>query len=100
MSRPNGAGADPSSMSGILRQLTAFGGRVVLGAMLLALLTPPFGLRAYLEARAQDQAQAARVIHSFGRPVSALVKAPLTARPSAQPPPSPPDPRNPNGASL
>jgi hypothetical protein len=57
---------------------------VVLGVMLLALLTPPFGLRAYLEARAQEQAQAAHVIYSFGRPVSVVVKAPVTARAFAQ----------------
>jgi hypothetical protein len=87
-------------MSGILRQLTAFGGRVVLGAMLLALLTPPFGLRAYLEARAQDQAQAARVIHSFGRPVAALVKVPVSARPFAQTPRSPLDGVKGKGAWL
>ena len=62
-------------MSGILRQVTAFGGKVVLGVMLLALLTPPFGLRAYLEARAQEQAQATQVIHSFGRPIASVVKA-------------------------
>src|SRR3989441_9369214 len=78
-------------MSGILRQVTAFGGKVVLGVMLLALLTPPFGLRAYLEARAQEQAQAAQVVHSFGRPVAAVVKAPVTARPFAQTPRSPLD---------
>ena len=63
----------------------------MLGAMLFALLTPPFGLRAYLEARAQDQAQGARVISSFGRPVAALVTLPITARPFAQPPRSPLD---------
>jgi len=64
---------------------------VVLGVMLFALLTPPFGLRAYLEARAQDQAQAAHVMHSFGRPVAAVLKAPVTARPFAQAPRSPLD---------
>jgi len=63
----------------------------VLGVMLFALLTPPFGLRAYLEARAQDQAQAARVISSFGRPVGAVVKLPVTARGFAQAPRSPLD---------
>src|SRR3989441_13308879 len=78
-------------MSGILRQVTAFGGEVVLGVMLLALLTPPFGLRAYLEARAQEQAQATQVIHSFGRPVAAVVKAGVTPRPFWQTPRSPPD---------
>src|SRR5205823_14024490 len=78
VSRPNGAEAVPSSMSGILRQVTAFGGKVVLGVMLLALLTPPFGLRAYLDARAQEQVQAAQVTHSFGRPVAAMVKTPVT----------------------
>src|ERR1700730_17371410 len=86
-------------MSRILRQLTAFGGRVVLGVMLFALLTPPFGLRAYLEARAQEQAQAAHVVSSFGRPVGAVLKLPVTARgfgpapprASSKAPPSPPD---------
>jgi len=63
----------------------------VLGVMLFALLTPPFGLRAYLEARAQDQAQAAHVISSFGRPVGAIVKLPVTARGFAQAPRSPLD---------
>lgn len=87
-------------MSGILRQVTAFGGRVVLGAMLLALLTPPFGLRAYLEARAQEQAREAHVIRSFGRPVSALVKVPVTARPFAQTPRSPLDGVRGKGAWL
>jgi hypothetical protein len=63
----------------------------VLGVMLFALLTPPFGLRAYLEARAQDQAQAARVINSFGRPEAAVVPLPVTARPFAPTPRSPLD---------
>ena len=56
----------------------------MLGVMLFALLTPPFGLRAYLEARAQEQAQAAHVLMSFGRPAAALVKVPVSARPFAQ----------------
>jgi hypothetical protein len=64
---------------------------VVLGAILFAFLTPPFGLRAYLEARAQDQAQAAQVIASFGRPTAAVLKLPVTARPYAQSPRSPLD---------
>jgi hypothetical protein len=63
----------------------------VLGVMLVALLTPPFGLRALLEARAQDQAQAARVINSFGRPEAAVVPLPITARPFVQTPRSPLD---------
>jgi len=87
-------------MSGILRQVTAFGGKVVLGVMLLALLTPPFGLRAYLEARAQEQAQAAQVTHSFGRPVAAMVKTPVTARPFVQTPRSPLDGVKGKGAWL
>src|SRR5438477_12420586 len=91
VSRPNGACAVLSSMSRILRQVTALGGRVVLGVMLFALLTPPFGLRAYLEARAQEQAQAAQVLMSFGRPAAALVKVPVTARPFAQVPRTPLD---------
>jgi hypothetical protein len=62
---------------------------VVLGVMLFAFLTPPFGLRAYLEARAQEQAQEAHVIASFARPVAAVVKVPVTARPFAQAPRSP-----------
>lgn len=73
---------------------------MVLGAMLLALLTPPFGLRAYLEARAQEQARDAHVIRSFGRPVSALVKVPVTARPFAQTPRSPLDGVKGKGAWL
>src|SRR5207237_4479134 len=44
-----------------------------------------------LEARAQDQAQAAHVMYSVGRPVSAVVKVPVTARPFAQTPRSPLD---------
>ena len=56
----------------------------MLGVMLFALLTPPFGIRAYLEARAYDRAQAAHVIMSFGRPAAALVKVPVSARPFAQ----------------
>src|SRR3982074_880989 len=87
-------------MSGILRQVTAFGGKVVLGVVLLALLTPPFGLRAYLEARAQEQAQAAQVIHSFGRPIAAVVKAGVTARPVVQAPRSPLDGVKGKGAWL
>jgi hypothetical protein len=63
----------------------------VLGVMLFALLTPPFGLRAYLEARAQEQAQAAHVVMSFGRPAAAVVKIPVSARPFAQAPRSPLD---------
>src|SRR3989454_2509484 len=78
-------------MSRILRQVTAFGGRVVLGVILFALLTPPFGLRAYLEARAQEQAHASHVMVSFGRPAAAIVKLPVTARPFAQAPRSPLD---------
>ena len=61
------------------------------GVMLFAFLTPPFGLRAYLEARAQDQAQAARVVASFVRPAAAIVKLPVTARPFVQTPRSPLD---------
>src|SRR5207253_9573078 len=78
-------------MSRILRQVTVFGGRVVLGVTLFALLTPPFGLRAYLEARAQEQAQASHVIVSFGRPTEAIVQLPVTARPFAQAPRPPLD---------
>jgi hypothetical protein len=78
-------------MSAILRHVTAFAGRVGLGVMLFALLTPPFGLRLYLEARAQEQAQTARVISSFGRPAAAVVRLPITARPFAQVPRSPLD---------
>src|ERR1700752_303844 len=81
-----GARAFPASMSGILRKVTAFGGRVVLGVTLFAFLTPPFGLRAYLEARAQDQAEASHVIASFFRPAAAVLKIPVTARPFAQTP--------------
>jgi len=87
-------------MTRILRQVTAFGGKVVLGVMLFALLTPPFGLRAYLEARAQEQAQAAHVLHSFGRPIAAMVKAPVTARPYAEAPRSPLDGVKGKGAWL
>jgi hypothetical protein len=87
-------------MSGILRQVTAFGGKVLLGVMLLALLTPPFGLRAYLEARAQEQAQATQMLHSFGRAVAATVKVPVTARPFAQTPRSPLDGVKGKGAWL
>lgn len=78
-------------MSRILRQLTVFGGRVALGVMLFAFLTPPFGLRAYLDARAQDQVQAARVIASFIRPAAAVMRLPITARSYAQTPRSPLD---------
>ncbi|MDQ6883948.1 MAG: hypothetical protein M3077_06880 [Candidatus Dormibacteraeota bacterium] len=78
-------------MSEILRQLSAFGGRVLLGVVLFALLTPPFGLRAFLEARAQDQAVSARVLQSFGRPAASVVKAPTSARPFVQQPRSPLD---------
>ena len=61
----------------------------MLGLMLFAFLTPPFGLRAFLEARAQEQAQEAHVIASFGRPAAAVVKLPVKARPFAQAPRSP-----------
>ena len=64
---------------------------MVFGVMLFAFLTPPFGLRAYLEARAQDQAQAARVVASFVRPAAAIIKLPVTARPFVQTPRSPLD---------
>jgi len=73
---------------------------VVLGVMLFALLTPPFGLRAYLEARAQEQAQAAHVMQSFGRPLAAVVKVPVTARPFVQTPRSPLDGVKGKGAWL
>lgn len=63
----------------------------MLGVMLFAFLTPPFGLRAFLEARAQEQAQEAHVIASFVRPIAAVVKVPVTARPFAQAPRSPLD---------
>jgi hypothetical protein len=59
--------------------------------MLFGLLTPPFGLRAYLEVRAQEQAQAAQVLMSFGRPAAAIVKLPVTARPYASRPRTPLD---------
>jgi hypothetical protein len=52
--------------------------------MLFAFLTPPFGLRAYLEAQAEDQATAAHVIASFARPAAAVLKIPISARPYAQ----------------
>lgn len=67
-------------MSGILRQLTAFGGRLLLGLMLFAILTPPFGVRAYLEARAQDQASTSGQLKSFGRPAASVVKLPNRVR--------------------
>ena len=65
-------------MPGILRQLTVFGGRVLACATLIALLAPPFGLRAYLDARAQDQAASSQVLASFGRPAAAVVKVPVS----------------------
>lgn len=61
------------------------------GATLIALLAPPFGLRAYLDARAQDQAASSRVLASFGRPAAAIVKVPVSVRPFAQVPKSPLD---------
>lgn len=64
---------------------------MVLGVTLIAFLTPPFGLRAYLEARAQDQAESSQVVASFMRPAAAIVKLPVTARPFAQTPRSPLD---------
>lgn len=64
---------------------------MALGVMLFAFLTPPFGVRAYLEARAQEQAQATHVIASFDRPIAAVVKVPVTARPFAEAPRSPLD---------
>lgn len=58
---------------------------------LFALLTPPFGLRAYLDARAQDQVASTRVLKSFGRPAASVVKVPGSAQPSPAPPSSPLD---------
>ena len=72
----------------------------MLGIMLFALLTPPFGIRAYLDARAQDQAASARVLQSFGRPAASVVKAPGSARPFTQQPRDPLDGIKGKGAWL
>ena len=58
---------------------------------LFALLTPPFGVRAYLDARAQDRAASAQVLRSFGRPAASVVKSAASPQPFAQVPRSPLD---------
>jgi hypothetical protein len=51
-----------------------------------ALLVPPFGLRAYLQARAIDGVAANRATISYARPVAAAeVQAPITSRRFVQP---------------
>lgn len=73
-------------MRAILRHLSALGGRVLLALTMFALLAPPFGLRAYLQARATDGAEAHPVVTSYARPVAASeIKAPITSRRFAQP---------------
>jgi hypothetical protein len=52
---------------------------------MFAFLTPPFGLRAYLQAKATDGREPAQVVASFSRPVAAVITAPVTARRYAQP---------------
>jgi hypothetical protein len=58
-------------MRAMVRHLTAFGGRIAVLALLFGMLMPPFGVRAILEAHAIDQAQAARMLQVFERPVAA-----------------------------
>ena len=63
----------------------------MLGAMVVAFLTPPFGLRAYLDAQAKDQSLASHVIASYTRPAAAVVKLPVSAKPFVSSPRSPLD---------
>lgn len=52
---------------------------MILGLLLFAFLTPPFGLRVYLEAGAQSDAEAARVAFSVARPAGAVTRLPTSA---------------------
>ena len=71
-------------MRAMVRHLTAFGGRVAVLALLFAVLTSPFSLRAVLDARAVDQAQAARLRHVFDRPPAPAAHGPAEdERPAA-----------------
>ncbi|HYM51391.1 MAG TPA: hypothetical protein VET65_12590 [Candidatus Limnocylindrales bacterium] len=76
-------------MTAMVRHLTAFGGRIAVLLLLFAMLAPPFGVRAILEAHAIDQARAASRLLVFQRPAAAL-KVPVFrtrnfALPLAQP---------------
>lgn len=52
---------------------------MILGLLLFAFLTPPFGLRAYLDARAQSAAETTRVAFSVTRPPGSMSKLPASA---------------------
>ena len=72
-------------MRAMVRHLTAFGGRVAVLALLVAFLTPPFTVRAVLEAHAIEQARAARLLRVFERPRAAVRVPVFTARNVALP---------------
>ncbi len=75
-------------MAAIIRQVSAIAHRVLLYLLLFGLLTPPFGLRAYLEAQAQGQADRARVASVVERPPDAGgAPEAATPRPFAESPP-------------
>ncbi len=74
-------------MRAILRHPSALGGQLILGLFLFAFLTPPFGLRAYLDARPQSAAETAQLAFSVTRPLGSMGKLPTSAFATATPSP-------------
>jgi hypothetical protein len=69
----------------MVRHLVAIGERVAVLVLLFGLLTPPFALRAALDASALDRAQALRMLQVFDRPSAALKTPVFSARNFALP---------------
>ena len=67
-------------MSAILRHLARLGSRVAVLVAVFGLLTPPFGLRALLEAKAADQAQLVHQTQVLNRPPAAHKVAAIKPR--------------------
>jgi len=60
---------------------------VTIGLLLIAFLTPPFGVRAYLDARAQTASDSSRMAFSVTRPAGSISKLPATAFATSTPAP-------------
>ena len=60
---------------------------MTIGLLLIAFLTPPFGVRAYLDARAQTASDSSRMAFSVTRPAGSISKLPATAFATSTPVP-------------
>ena len=60
---------------------------MTIGLLLVAFLTPPFGVRAYLDARAQTASDSSRMAFSVTRPAGSVSKLPATAFATSTPAP-------------